>query len=79
VPVIPIYFSGHNSWRFILIGLIHPILRTAFIPAELTNKKGKQIRLRIGEPISVEEQKHYKDPQDFGRFLYRKTYELKNV
>lgn len=79
VPVIPVYFYGHNSWRFLLIGLIHPILRTAFIPAELLNKKGKQIHIRIGEPISVEEQKKYKNPRDFGRFLYAKTYELREV
>lgn len=77
VPVIPVYFEGHNSWWFLLIGLIHPILRTAFIPAELNNKKGKKIHLRIGKPISVEEQKQYKKPEDFGKFLYRKTYELK--
>lgn len=77
VPVIPVYFEGHNSWKFLLVGLIHPILRTALIPAEVKNKRGKKICLRIGEPISVEEQKKYKDPRDFGRFLYRKTYELK--
>lgn len=78
VPIIPIYFAGHNSWRFLLIGLIHPLLRTIFIPSELLNKKGKQIHLRIGKPISVKEQKQYKDSKEFGRFLYRKTYELKN-
>ena len=77
VPIIPVYFEGHNSWKFLLVGLIHPILRTALIPAEVKNKRGKKIRLRIGEPISVEEQKLYPKPEDFGRFLYRKTYELK--
>jgi putative hemolysin len=77
VPIIPVYFEGHNSWLFILSGLLHPMLRTLQIPSELLNKRGRAIRLHIGEPISVEEQKKYATPEEFGRFLYGKTYELK--
>jgi putative hemolysin len=77
VPVIPVYFEGHNSWKFLLSGLIHPMLRTMLIPSEMLNKRGKTMRLHIGKPISVEEQKRYKTPQEFGRFLYRETYKLK--
>lgn len=78
VPVIPVYFYGHNSWKFVLTGLIHPILRTALIPSEVVNKKGRKIVLHIGEPISVEEQAKYKTPEEFGKFLYQRTYALKN-
>lgn len=77
VPIIPIYFYGHNSWFFLLTGLIHPIIRSMFISREVVNKKGKIIRLRIGEPILVEEQSRFKDPKIFGKFLYDKTYSLK--
>lgn len=78
VPVIPIYFYGHNSWLFQLAGLIHPMLRTMMISNEVVNKKGKIIRFRIGEPISLEEQSRYKDSKTYGKFLYDRTYALKN-
>jgi putative hemolysin len=78
VPVIPIYFYGHNSWFFLLAGLIHPLIRSLLISTEVVNKRGKIIRLRIGEPISTEQQSHFKDSKAYGKFLYDKTYELKN-
>lgn len=78
VPVIPIYFYGHNSWFFLIAGLIHPLIRSLLISTEVVNKKGKIIRLRIGEPISVEQQSQFKDSKSYGKFLYDKTYELKH-
>jgi putative hemolysin len=76
VPVVPIYFQGSNSWLFHLLGLIHPLLRTARIPYELMNKKNKLIRIRIGNPISVKDQAEFHDIARFGRFLRAKTYAL---
>ena len=78
VPVIPIYFYGHNSWFFLLAGLIHPLIRSLLISTEVVNKKGKIIRLRIGSPISVEQQSVFKDSSTYGKFLYNCTYELKD-
>ncbi len=76
VPVVPIYFQGTNSRLFHLLGLIHPMLRTAKLPSEMLNKKNKVIKIRIGTPISVQEQKEYSDIERFGRFLRLKTYAL---
>lgn len=76
VPVVPIYFQGTNSRLFHLLGLIHPLLRTAKLPSEMLNKKNKVIKVRIGSPITVEEQKEYTDLSRFGRFLRLKTYAL---
>ncbi len=76
VPVVPIYFKGTNSRLFHLLGLIHPLLRTAKLPSEMLNKKNKVIKIRIGMPISVEEQKEHSDIERFGRFLRLKTYAL---
>lgn len=76
VPVVPIYFQGTNSRLFHLLGLIHPMLRTAKLPSEMLNKKNKVIRIRIGSPISVQEQMEYTDIERFGRFLRLKTYAL---
>ncbi len=76
VPVVPIYFEGSNSTIFHLLGLLHPMLRTAKLPSELLNKKNKTIRIRIGNPISLNEQKEFTDIWRYGRYLRAKTYAL---
>ncbi len=76
VPVVPVYFQGSNSRLFHLLGLIHPMLRTAKLPSELLNKKNKVVKVRIGLPITVDEQKEYSDTSRFGRFLRLRTYAL---
>ncbi len=76
VPVIPIYFQGSNSLVFHLLGMIHSSLRTVKLPSELLNKKNKVIRIRIGNPISVKDQKGFTDINQYGRFLRAKTYML---
>ncbi|TGE27390.1 lysophospholipid acyltransferase family protein [Hymenobacter metallicola] len=52
VPVVPVWLSGHNSETFSLLGLMHPWLRTARLPAELLNKRGQTIRVRFGQAIA---------------------------
>ncbi|RXQ95645.1 lysophospholipid acyltransferase family protein [Ancylomarina salipaludis] len=76
VPVVPIHFQGSNSLIFYLMGMIHPVLRTVKLPSELLNKKNKTIRIRIGNPISVKDQKGFTDINQYGRFLRAKTYML---
>lgn len=76
VPVIPIHFSGTNSNLFHLLGLIHPMLRTAKIPSELLNKKNKKIHVRIGKPISINEMNKFDDISRLGRYLRARTYAL---
>ncbi len=76
VPVVPVYFEGTNSRLFHILGRIHPILRTAKLPSELFNKKRKPIKIRIGNPISVKEQNHFKDIELYGKYLRAKTYAL---
>ncbi|MFY8021796.1 MAG: lysophospholipid acyltransferase family protein, partial [Bacteroidia bacterium] len=46
VKIVPVYFSGHNSVAFNLLGLLHPGLRTIKLPSEMFNKK-HTIKLRI--------------------------------
>lgn len=76
VPIIPVYFKGTNSRLFHILGLIHPMLRTAKLPSELLNKKNKVVKLRMGYPIQVKEQNEFTDISRFGRFLRLKTYAL---
>ncbi|MFT5857349.1 MAG: putative hemolysin [Verrucomicrobiales bacterium] len=49
--VIPIYISGRNSVLFQTLGLVHPLLRTALLARELTNKRSREIEIQIGSPI----------------------------
>ncbi|QOI97462.1 MAG: lysophospholipid acyltransferase family protein [Flammeovirgaceae bacterium] len=76
VPVIPIYFHGHNSWSFHLLGRIHPALRTLRLPYELTHATDVSLRIRIGNPITVEEQDELKSIDQFSTFLRARTYSL---
>lgn len=76
VPVVPIYFKGTNSALFHLLGLIHPLLRTARLPGEMFNKQKKVIRVRIGKPIPVRDLNEFGNYQQLGRFLRAKTYAL---
>jgi putative hemolysin len=74
VPVIPVYFSGTNSRMFHTLGLLHPSLRTVKLPSELFNKKDKPVGIKIGKPISVEEQSTFSDIEQYGRYLRARTY-----
>lgn len=55
VPALPVWLSGQNSTSFNLLGLVHPLLRTARLPAELLNKRGHTVRVRIGKPVAAAE------------------------
>jgi putative hemolysin len=76
VPIIPVYFQGSNSRLYHILGKIHPVLRTAKLASEMFNKKNKIIRIRIGNPISVKEQKKFEYIDQFGRYLRARTYAL---
>jgi putative hemolysin len=76
VPVIPMYISGTNSWLYRFLGFIDWRLRMVRLFHEVANKGGKKIYIRLGEPISVEEQSQFDDIKAFGEFLKEKTYAL---
>ena len=76
VPVIPMYFSGKNSWFFNFLDLVNWRLRSLRLGHEVYNKRGKTIYLRFGKPIIPEEQTQYNDIKEYGEFLKAKTYAL---
>jgi 1-acyl-sn-glycerol-3-phosphate acyltransferase len=79
VPVIPIFFHGSNSWWFNFLGVVCWQLRTLRLPAEVFRKRRKTIRVSVGAPISVEEQKlHQGSLDEFGKFLKNRTYSLRS-
>lgn len=78
VPVIPIHIDFRNSISFYATRFIHWTLQTAALCHELQNKHGKLMTLTVGNPISAEEIKSFKNTDQLGNFLQEKTYELAN-
>ncbi len=78
VPVVPIYFHGKNSKLFYRLAKLSDTLRTAKLPSELLSQKERLIKVRIGNPISVKDQKEHETLASFTDFLRRKTYVLAN-
>jgi putative hemolysin len=78
VPVVPIYFHAKNSQLFYFLSKINDTLRTAKLPSELFSQKDRVIKVRIGKPISVNEQNEHTTLEDYSEFLRKKTYMLAN-
>ena len=73
---VPVFFEGTNSLTFQLAGAIHPGLRTASLPREFLNKRGRTIRMRIGRPVSAEMLRGFVTPRDAVDYLRCRTYLL---
>ncbi len=77
MPVIPVHISGHNSTSFYLSRILGWKIRTMRLCHELNNKRGKEMVLTFGDPISRNEIKKFgKDLHKLGKFLRRSTYML---
>jgi putative hemolysin len=79
VPVVPIYFHAKNSKLFYTLAQLSDTFRTAKLPSELLTQKERLIKVRIGNPISVSDQKEHESLEDFTDFLRKKTYVLANA
>ena len=76
VPIVPVRFFDTNSLFFYFLGIINWKIRLLRVPAELFNKRGKKIRVGIGNIISVDEQKEFADVMSLGAFLRQSVYEM---
>ncbi|MFD2822344.1 GNAT family N-acyltransferase [Lacinutrix iliipiscaria] len=79
VPIVPIYFHAKNSKLFYKLSRISDTFRTAKLPSELLTQKRRTIKVRIGRPISVNDQKEHETIDGFSEFLRRKTYMLSHA
>ena len=78
VPVIPIYFHGHNSLFFTILGMIDWRLRTLKLPSEVFRGKNRTYRISVGNPITPEMQAQFATPEELGKYLRNQTYALRN-
>jgi putative hemolysin len=73
---LPIFINGRNSLAFQILGVVHPNLRTSSLPAELLNKRGKTVEVRIGRVIPFEAVSGIADDSEATRYLRWRTYAL---
>lgn len=79
VPVVPVTFLGGNSRWYYSLGIISWKVRLMRLPSELFNKRGKQVKVAIGEVISPEIIKSFQDIGSLSDFLRKRVYDQKKV
>lgn len=77
VPVVPIYFHGHNSVLFNILGMIDWRLRTLKLPSEVFRRHDQTFRVSVGKPITPEEQAQCDSVEELGNFLRTRTYSMR--
>jgi putative hemolysin len=78
---LPMYFCGHNSVGFQLMGMIHPRaidarLRTAFLLQEFLQREGKPVEVRVGSEIPADAIVGISDDREATDYLRWRTYLL---
>lgn len=76
VPVVPIRFFDKNSMFYYLLGLIDWKVRITKLPSEILNKKGKDIRIGIGDVISVEQINEHESIESLRDYLRSSVYDM---
>ena len=75
--VVPMFFEGHNSRRFQVVGHYNKTVRTALLISEFKRRLNRPVRVAIGEPLDQDALDAYvKDPKAMMDFLRTKTYDL---
>lgn len=74
--IVPLLFDGENSWYFHFLQKISVKLSDWRLPKELSNKKGKDIKVRIGAPINLKDLTIFKDDREIAKYLRSRTYAL---
>jgi putative hemolysin len=73
---LPVYFCGHNSVTFQLLGLIHPRLRTLVLLQEFLQQRGKELEVRVGTSIPPELMSSVGNDREATEYLRLRTYLL---
>lgn len=79
VPVVPVYFHGHNSAFFNLLGMIDWRLRTLRLPKELFRRRGTELHISVGDPVYPDELALYPDLGELGSLLRERTFSLSSI
>jgi len=74
--VLPVFIHGRNSLLFQCLGLVSARARTALLVRALMDARGKQFRLRIGNPIPFAKLKNFASDEAMTEFLRLGAYAL---
>ncbi|MGE0481004.1 MAG: lysophospholipid acyltransferase family protein [Phycisphaerae bacterium] len=77
VPVVPVYFEGHNSLIFQAAGYVHTLLRTVLLPREVVNKRGATMSVRVGSVIPAERVVRFTSDAALSEYLRLRVYVLR--
>ncbi|MGB3150054.1 MAG: lysophospholipid acyltransferase family protein, partial [Maribacter sp.] len=69
VPVVPIYFHAKNSKLFYRLSKWSDVFRTAMIPSQVMSQRNRPIKVRIGQPISVQVQREQENLEEYTDLL----------
>ncbi len=75
--IISVFFSGQSSAGLRALARVHPTLKTPWLVRELIFGPAKQLKVRVGEPISSHDLPAG-SPQEQVDWLRQRTYELSN-
>jgi len=75
---LPVYFMGTNGPVFQVLGMVHPLLRTALLPQELLNKRDRTFQVRVGHPLSSGKLSEFTSAEEMTDYLRWRTYLLTN-
>jgi putative hemolysin len=73
---LPVYFCGHNSVTFQLLGLINPRLRTLLLLQEFLQQRGKTLKVWVGTQIPAELIADTHSDEEVTDYLRQRTYLL---
>ena len=69
VPIVPVHFLDRNSDFYYMLGLIDWRVRLLKLFSEVFNKRGKKVRVAIGQIITPERQSEFSDLHQFSDYL----------
>ena len=75
-PVQCVFFGGHNSKLFQILGKISPLLRTLWLPRECARACNHGLPIKIADVIPAETCKSHKTSKELRDFLRHETYKL---
>jgi hypothetical protein len=76
VQVLPIRFFDKNSTFFYFLGFINWWVRSLRLPREVLNKREQELRIGIGDIITIEKREQFTDAETLGAFLRECVYEM---
>lgn len=73
---LPVYFCGHNSMAFHVLGLVHPRLRTLRLVSEFLNQRGGTFEVRVGSTVPGAKLQAMPSDREGTEYLRWRTYLL---